>query len=1226
LTRTRLPLRNLAGALVLVLGGGLALAAAAPAAAITHDQASQRALAALGSSDSSGPVVVFALPRPLPARTRVAQARSRAPWRARPRAAVRAVRAPLAARVGAERAFFFYEDLGPGQAYPHAGRVALVGVRSGRVRISRTLAWAPLVNGRLPAFLSSARRYRSPRYRVFSSTAAPSPSSPGPFAPLQPPLPADPNSPPKADNQSATAKEGRAKHLTLTGSDDNGDLLTFHITKAPLRGTLTGQAPNVTYTPDPGYLGPDHFAFKVNDGSADSNTGQVTITVVPLGAPPSVQTSAGCTGYTEKAPAVVVDGQIAVSDPDDVSLDSATVRVAANFERGDDLLFTDQNGISGNYNDTTGVLTLVGTASIANYQAALRSVTYRNLSSSNPPATKDVEFTVNDAGNDSAPATKQICITGGAGGANDPPIGETGEGGLSYVENDGPVPVDGGFVVGDPDSANLSGATIQFAAYVSQPVDPDGNPVGAPEVVNSFAPAEDELAFTDQSGITGSYDDATGVLTLSGTSSVADYEAAIRSVTYENSSENPSEMQRRVRFQVTDSGGASSTPSTRDVFITAVNDAPVVTTSAGSTAYTENDPATPVDADLTVGDVDDVDLEGGEVRISSGLESADELHFADQNGISGTYDTGTGVLTLSGTASVASYEAALRSIEYSHAGEDPSSTPRRVELKVTDGDLESSVATKDIAVTPVNDAPVVATSVGSISYTEGDQATVVDSGVSVSDVDDSDLEGAVVRVSSGFQTGDELVFVDQSGITGSYDSSTGVLTLSGTASVADYQAALRSVEYGHTGDDPSASKTVEFKVDDGDDDSGAATRDIAVTPVNDKPVLDTSDAALSYAEGADAVAVDSGIAATDPDSDDLQGATVTISSNFTSSEDELAFTDQSGITGSYDHTTGTLTLSGTAPLADYHAALRSVTYENSSDAPSSATRTVTFQVDDGAASDNLSDPATRDVAVTPVNDAPVVATSVGSTSYTEGDQATAVDSGVTVSDVDDSDLEGAVVRVSSGFQTGDELVFVDQSGISGSYDSSTGVLTLSGSASPADYQAALRSVEYGHTGDDPSASKTVEFKVDDGDDDSGAATRDVAVTALNEAPVVATSTGSTSYTAGGPATAVDSGLTVSDADDTSLEGAQVRISSGFESGDSLAFVDQNGISGTYDTTTGVLTLSGSASLADYQTALRSIEYRHSETPSQTTKEVELKVNDGDVDSNAATKSIEVQTA
>jgi trimeric autotransporter adhesin len=492
-------------------------------------------------------------------------------------------------------------------------------------------------------------------------------------------------------------------------------------------------------------------------------------------------------------------------------------------------------------------------------------------------------------------------------------------------------------------------------------VDPDGNPVGAPEVVNSFAPAEDELAFTDQSRITGSYDDATGVLTLSGTSSVADYEAAIRSVTYENSSENPSEMQRRVRFQVTDSGGASSTPSTRDVFITAVNDAPVVTTSAGSTAYTENDPATPVDSDLTVGDVDDVDLEGGEVRISSGLESADELHFADQNGISGTYDTGTGVLTLSGTASVASYEAALRSIEYSHAGEDPSSTPRRVELKVTDGDLESSVATKDIAVTPVNDAPVVATSVGSISYTEGDQATVVDSGVSVSDVDDSDLEGAVVRVSSGFQTGDELVFVDQSGITGSYDSSTGVLTLSGTASVADYQAALRSVEYGHTGDDPSASKTVEFKVDDGDDDSGAATRDIAVT-------------------------------------------------------------------------------------------------------------------------------------------------------------------------------------------------------------------------------------------------------------------------ALNEAPVVATSTGSTSYTAGGPATAVDSGLTVSDADDTSLEGAQVRISSGFESGDSLAFVDQNGISGTYDTTTGVLTLSGSASLADYQTALRSIEYRHSETPSQTTKEVELKVNDGDVDSNAATKSIKVQTA
>ena len=38
----------------------------------------------------------------------------------------------------------------------------------------------------------------------------------------------------------------------------------------------------------------------------------------------------------------------------------------------------------------------------------------------------------------------------------------------------------------------------------------------------------------------------------------------------------------------------------------------------------------------------------------------------------------------------------------------------------------------------------------------------------------------------------------------------GVLTLTGTASVADYESALRSIKYRHTSDNRGGSVTVEF--------------------------------------------------------------------------------------------------------------------------------------------------------------------------------------------------------------------------------------------------------------------------------------------------------------------------------------------------------------------------------------------------------------------------------
>ena len=261
-----------------------------------------------------------------------------------------------------------------------------------------------------------------------------------------------------------------------------------------------------------------------------------------------------------------------------------------------------------------------------------------------------------------------------------------------------------------------------------------------------------------------------------------------------------------------------------------------------------------------------------------------------------------------------------------------------------------------------------------------------------------------------------------------------------------------------------------------------------MTGVNDKPVLDATDAALTYGTGSGPVAVDDAITATDPDSAQLAGATVAITAAFAEAEDELAFSDQNGITGAYDDTTGTLTLSGAASVADYEAALRSVTYENASATPSGATRTVSFQADDGAATDNLSDAVTRDVEITVAN-APVVTTTAGTTSYTIGDPAGVLDAGVTVTDVDDTSLESAEVRVATGFEAGDEMFFTDQNGITGAYDGLTGILTLTGTATLANYQTALQSVTYRYTGENPSGSRTIAFRANDGDSDSAPGSR-----------------------------------------------------------------------------------------------------------------------------------------
>src|SRR2546423_1118591 len=113
--------------------------------------------------------------------------------------------------------------------------------------------------------------------------------------------------------------------------------------------------------------------------------------------------------------------------------------------------------------------------------------------------------------------------------------------------------------------------------------------------------------------------------------------------------------------------------------------------------------------------------------------------------------------------------------------------------------------------------------------------------------------------------------------------------------------------------------------------------------------------------------------------------------------------------------------------------MRSVTYANSSENPSGADRTISFQVNDGGAVDNLSNIATSTVHVTPVNDHSIVSAGAA-LSYTENQPATAIDGTVTISDVDSTTLTGATVSIGTGFVAAeDALGFSTQNGITASY-------------------------------------------------------------------------------------------------------------------------------------------------------------------------------------------------
>lgn len=98
---------------------------------------------------------------------------------------------------------------------------------------------------------------------------------------------------PVADDRTMTMIQGETTTVRMTGTDADGDDLTFAIVTPPAHGNV-GAIDNsprsfatFTYTPDPDFFGTDTLQYTASDGTTTSNLATVTITVHPLGTDPN---------------------------------------------------------------------------------------------------------------------------------------------------------------------------------------------------------------------------------------------------------------------------------------------------------------------------------------------------------------------------------------------------------------------------------------------------------------------------------------------------------------------------------------------------------------------------------------------------------------------------------------------------------------------------------------------------------------------------------------------------------------------------------------------------------------------------------------------------------------------------------------------------------------------------------------------------------------------------
>ena len=401
--------------------------------------------------------------------------------------------------------------------------------------------------------------------------------------------------------------------------------------------------------------------------------------------------------------------------------------------------------------------------------------------------------------------------------------------------------------------------------------------------------------------IAASFDAMGTRLTLIGIGPAADWAAALAAVRYRSASDNPDsygiDAERAINVTVTN-GVQTSAPASATLAIIPVNDDPAIGGFNGDSAsWTEGDSYALLDQSLpaTLADPDNLDFAGGSLSIGVQIIPRAEDEFFVLDTFPGVGRIGNdvyvdgdhiGTITASGPGAIltiafnmaATAERVATLIGYigyrNHGGDNPTPGSRSVSYLLSDGAGGTATGVVTLDVGGIDDPLVVEAATGPIAYVEGDLPLRVGPGLTIADPDGpATLEGATVTISSGHVAGEDELAWDPA-LAASFGLSAhfagGVLTFSGTASLADYQALLRSVAYSNGGGDAptGGDRVIEFAplfvpaV-------GNAAVVMRVEAANDAPALaeaipdrhGAEDIAFSYEISADAFF--------DPDGDEL---------------------------------------------------------------------------------------------------------------------------------------------------------------------------------------------------------------------------------------------------------------------------------------------------------------------------------------------------------------------
>ncbi|HEX6131659.1 MAG TPA: Ig-like domain-containing protein, partial [Actinomycetota bacterium] len=228
------------------------------------------------------------------------------------------------------------------------------------------------------------------------------------------------NHAPEAEDVAVATDEDTPASVSLAATDGDGDPVTYEVVSAPAHGTLAGDAPELTYTPDPGWFGADSFTYAASDGTDTSAAATVTVDVAPVNDPAAAGDDAAA-GFEDQALVVpVLDNDTAGDGDGEQALTVATVAQPAHgtaFAVAGGLFYAPEANWSG-----ADTLTYTVCDSGAPASCATASVAVDVAPVNDRPTSAAAPLTVEE---DAAPATIDL-----ADFAADV---ETGDGDLAYA-------------------------------------------------------------------------------------------------------------------------------------------------------------------------------------------------------------------------------------------------------------------------------------------------------------------------------------------------------------------------------------------------------------------------------------------------------------------------------------------------------------------------------------------------------------------------------------------------------------------------------------------------------------------------------------------------------------------------------------------------------------------------------------------------------------------------